>query len=158
MTATQESPVTTSPHFLVSYDQLETHRKDMDRRQAERDARRPELLLCCNPAYASRRELEKPQFVWTVDVEWYSLHPQKGPVNFHRKMNVVAQTESDAWALWCDKNEVWPSPRDVKVTFKKGKQLSASQVASQQSEAASLDGIPKVEFQPKNEKEHWREV
>jgi hypothetical protein len=136
---------------------LDTHLADMRRRQAEIDAKREEMIKCTNPAYARQKELEKPQFVWTIECEWYAhAGGKKGIVQFHRKASVVAQNENDAWSAFCDKIQCWPSRRDVKLKIRKGKQMTASQIAA---EAASPDDgmIPRVEFHSKNDP-NWIEA
>jgi hypothetical protein len=101
--------------------------------------------------------LEKPQFVFTIDCEWYAnAGGKKGVVQFFRKASVIAQNEADAWSMFCDKIRSLPSRRDVKLKIRKGKQMSASQIAA---EVASADDcvIPRVEFHSKNE-DAWDEV
>lgn len=157
-TATKSRTLTTDDLLQpppVSVD-ITAHQADMARRKAERDAKRAELMKCCNPNYAVARELEKPKYVWTVEATWYDAHHQKGIVNFHRKQNVAAQNEPDAWAEFCDAMGQWPSRRDAKVTFKRGKQLTAAQVAAQGESSAESD-IPTIEFRSKEEKA-WVEV
>ncbi len=126
----------------------------MARRQAERNAKRKELLKCCNPAYAAAREMEKPQFIWTVDACWFDKDAKFGLVEFHRKQNVVAQHEQDAWAAFCDKIKHWPSRRDAKVTFQQGKLLSAADVLANQDTSSEHD-IPKLEYKSKDQQADW---
>lgn len=151
-TATKDRPATVSDLLQpkpASVD-IDAHQADLARRQAEMDSQREELIKCCNPFYARQRELQKPVFVWTIEADWYSAHPDQGMINFTKKSSVVAQNEQAAWAMFCDKIGVWPSRRDAKVKFKRGKQLSAEQVAAANIDNVDND-IPRREFKSKNE-------
>jgi hypothetical protein len=108
------------------------------------------MIKCCNPNYARQKELEKPQYVFTIECEWYAGHAKRGIVQYHRRASVVAQDEADAWSMFCDKIQCWPSRRDVKLKIKKGKQMTASQIAAETASDEDC-AIPRIEFHSKND-------
>lgn len=122
---------------------LDAHRVDMARRQAERDKKRDVLRACIQPAVAAQYEIEKPVFEFTVEAAWLGPGPdgpgQWGP--FSRK--VAAQNENDAWARFCDAIDHFPSRRDSDVSIKRGKQLSQKEAVALSAMSPSTDGLPK---------------
>jgi hypothetical protein len=145
-TATKDTPATIGQLNQPRPNPIDNdaHQADMARRKAEIDARRPEMIRCLNPAYASAREMEKPQFRFTVSAEWYGQEDGDGLAQIDSEQTVVAQNEADAWAKFCDKIGRWPSPRDAKRTIKRGKQVSAETVAAAQRTNQDADSeIPR---------------
>jgi hypothetical protein len=130
---------------------IDAHRADLARRQAEIDARREEMLKCTNPQYAASKELQKPVFEWTVTAEWYGPGDDGPGVWGPESMKVKAQNEADAWAMFCDRIEQWPSPRDCKRTFKRGRKVDAEDViaAAISNKGDTDDELPRYQITPK---------
>lgn len=97
---------------------LDAHQADMARRDAERQAKRPKLLRCLDPATAAEYEKNKPLYEWRVECSVF--RPARGKdraKNEKYNEQVVAQTADDAWALFCDKIGEYPSRRDCRPTI-----------------------------------------
>ena len=136
----------------VSVIDIDDHKRELASIRAEQKARRPELLKCCNPDYARQRELEKPNFVWTIEAKWYQ-NRGRGVKHYHKKASVIAKNETDAWSAFCDKffdGGTSPDRRDVEIKFNYGKQVSVAQVAAE-TNIAEDHAIPRVEFQSKHD-------
>ncbi|MCC7474272.1 MAG: hypothetical protein IT425_02655 [Pirellulales bacterium] len=102
----------------------EEHQADLERRRKERDAKREELLKCCNATYAASREMEKPLYEFSVSARW--MGAGDGGISFVEAgpIKVIAQSEHSAWASFCDSIREYPSRRVANATISKGKQLS----------------------------------
>lgn len=116
---------------------LDEHTKDMARREAERRAKRPLLLDCLDPTVAKFHEDRKEVWEWRVEVKIF--RPAKGKA--HAQMEpfdkqVVAQNDLDAWAIFCDTIEEWPSRRDSNptITRLKKRTLRADDISTKQGE------------------------
>lgn len=116
--------------FVVSADRLATHQADLARRAKEHEVKREMLYRCLDSRFATEAELKKPQYKFTVEVEWWTQSPEskvskpRGAMEISddddptggrlclrkEKRTVVAQNEADAWALFCDAIQSWPSP------------------------------------------------
>ena len=131
------SPVAGEPPIAVV--DLDSHNKDRARRQAERDAKRDEMLKCLNPAYARARERAKPMYSWTVSAKWYDADTDGTKIYRLEEEVVSGHDENDAWAKFCDKVGEWPSRRDWKPTIVRGKQLSAEAVEAAMEGDAEVD-------------------
>jgi hypothetical protein len=96
----------------------EDHQAEAEARRKAREANRKTHLDCCDAAIAARLEAQKPTYEWRV--ECTLRRPDgKGRVKLvERSEKVVAQTERDAWAAYCDLIQDWPSPGtcDRKIT------------------------------------------
>lgn len=104
----------------------EDHQAELTARRKAREAKRKVLLECCDATYAARLEAQKPTYEWQV--ECTVRRPDgKGRIKaIEHKAKVVAQSETDAWAVFCDSVQDWPSPTtcDRKIT-KVGKPTNA---------------------------------
>jgi hypothetical protein len=125
---------------------LDAHKAELACLKAQQDANRPELTKCLNPYYAAAREAEKAVYTWTVRAEWLGQsHESEGLANMQSEQTVVAQSEADAWAAFCDKIGHWPSRRHARPIIKRGKQLAAEAVAALQAAGGGADGeLPTV--------------
>jgi hypothetical protein len=66
---------------------------------------------------------------------------------------VVAQSESDAWAMFCDKLGTWPSRRQAKPVIKKLSQIPQQQVAAMAVAHEDSDApIPTIKLTAKSTK------
>ena len=116
-----QQPQPPSPPVVGLID-IEAHEKDKKRRAAEHDAKRNVLLDCLDPTVAA--EYEKRKTLWEWHVAARLFRPTKGRVVAHMEnidRTVVAQSEQDAWAMFCDLIGEWPSRRDSKVEITRGK-------------------------------------
>lgn len=109
---------------------LEEHEADLERRQQERNAKRPRLLDCLDPTVAKAYEERKEIWEWRVEVKLF--RPAQGKAHAHMEefsKQVVAQNENDAWAFFCDTVGEWPSRRDSqpKITRLKKRTLRAEE-------------------------------
>jgi hypothetical protein len=152
MTATADRNVTVKDLLapkLAPID-LDLHRADLARRQEEMDARREEMLRCCNPQYAASKEMQKKVWEWTVTAEWYGAGDDGPGVWGPETIKVKAQNEADAWAMFCDRIQQWPSPRDAKRTIKRGKQVSSEDVIAAAVAGSEADAeLPRYKITPK---------
>jgi hypothetical protein len=139
-----------SPEVLDAHARfLDAHRADMQRRAAEREAKRDELRKCLNPAYAAQCEMAKPRYLFSVKAEWVGIGKAGRSTDFSGELNIVAQNENEAWAVFCDRLQVSPSRRDCKVKIKKGKQVDPSAVTVSGDVATEEDMFPKVRLTAK---------
>lgn len=96
----------------------EAHQIDKQRRA---DARKSNAKLhrrCLDPVFAGKMEQRKPEYDFLV-ICTYTRQDKKGRTKTHTaEHKVVAQTEADAWAKWCDLEQVWPSRHGVELTIK----------------------------------------
>ena len=115
------------PQGILSVD-IDSHRADLARRQAERDAKAPELFRCLDSLYARECENRKPQYRFKVVAEWtvpsasnatprgYMVDDDEdedaGRMTTKKaERTVVAQHADDAWALFSDAVGGLPGPR-----------------------------------------------
>lgn len=124
--------VTTTPADLSF---LEKHEQDRQRRRAEQIAKRPLLRDCMNPHIAAWHESQKPLFTWEVEVGLFRPGDNAHVEQFHE--SVIAGSENDAWAVFCDKIGEWPSRRESDVKITQGPQLSPEAAAAHRHSAAS---------------------
>lgn len=111
-TTATKNPSTELP-FVVTPQRLSEHELDLERR---RKSRLPlaERLRLCDPAYAKKKEDEKPRYKFTVKVCMYTMKKKDNddgdedlpgsnvqPVDYETE--VIAKTETDAWAIACDR-------------------------------------------------------
>ena len=97
---------------------VDFHASDLAARQAARDSRRATNRACLDPVVAGQHEARKPLYEWLVECT-YSRQNSKGRIETVAASDkVMAQNESDAWAIFCDKRGVWPGRRDsdLKIT------------------------------------------
>jgi hypothetical protein len=94
---------------------IDEHTADMARRYKEDEAARGRLLDCLDPSIAKQYEDRKPIYEWRVKAEIFRKS-QGNKQAYMEKFDkqVVAQSEQDAWAIFCDSVGEWPSPRDAK--------------------------------------------
>jgi hypothetical protein len=144
MTATTEPQFGADLPFVVSADALKAHQADLARRAKEREEKQEKLYRCLDHRYAMECELKKPHYKYTVEVEWWTQAAESKEKKKHRgpmeigddnfagdrlvvrkeKRVVVAQSEGDAWALFCDAIQHWPSPNlpGMKKKFTRSKE------------------------------------
>jgi hypothetical protein len=116
--AKDSAPSIVSPALVASPANIDAHQADMQRRQAERDAKRPTLLDCLDPTEAKRAEDRKPLYEWKVEAKLFRPATPKQQAHLETfDKNVVAQNENDAWAVFCDSISEWPSRKDCKPKF-----------------------------------------
>lgn len=111
---------TISPLVGYAPPSVDAHQADMKRRDEERQAKRPKLLRCLDPEVAAEYEKNKPLYEWRIECSIF--RPARGKDRAKtEKMDeqVVAQTEADAWAIFCDKIGEYPSRRDCRPTITK---------------------------------------
>lgn len=97
---------------------VDSHQADMARRDAERQAKRPKMLRCLDPATAAEYEKNKPLYEWRIQCSIF--RPARGKDRAKTEKideQVVAQTQDDAWAIFCDKIGEYPSRRDCRPTI-----------------------------------------
>ena len=82
-------------------------------------------MRCLHPAVAAGLEAKKPFFPFDIEATWQGPGENGPGIWGPEKRRCIAQNENDAWAMFCDKIEQWPSRRDSTVTIKRGKQMSA---------------------------------
>lgn len=87
---------------------MEEYRKESAERKARRDANYKSAVECCDPAVASRVVNSRPTFRYQCEY----VHVRDGK-RVKYEGEVVAQNESDAWAIFCDLNPKMnhPSPK-----------------------------------------------
>jgi hypothetical protein len=108
---------------------IDAHEADMARRRAEREAKRGVHLDCLDPGIAKEHEDRKPLYEWRVECSIFRKAVGSAPAHLQGyNKNVVAQNEGDAWAMFCDSIQEWPSFRDSKpkITKLKKRSLHAS--------------------------------
>jgi hypothetical protein len=108
----------TAPSLGAAPTNLDDHNKDMETREGTRRKKRPLLLDCLDPTVAKFHEDRKEIWEWRVHVKLF--RPAKGKQQARMEpfdTQVVAQNEQDAWALFCDTIEEWPSRRDSNPTI-----------------------------------------
>lgn len=99
----------------VSYEQWQRERAEL-KQQLEKA--RPRLNKCLSAASAAQYEARKPAWTWRVEAS-YMRQDGKGRLTEEKySREVVAQNEQDAWAIFCDAIEDWPSPHrcETKIT------------------------------------------
>lgn len=114
--ATMESKTPpTNPNRPANWDD---HQKEKSQRKEARDKRRKEMRKYLDPEMASRAEAKKPLYEWLVTAS-ISRQNSKGRIETKDyEESVLAQTETTAWALFCDKIGVWPGPHDCEREIK----------------------------------------
>jgi hypothetical protein len=128
---------------------MEAYEAEKARRQQDRDAKRELLRECLNPVVAARMEMRKPLYRWTVSAQWLGAN-NDSVTKFEAEEVVVAQSEADAWALFCDRIGMWPSRRDARPVLKRGKQIAAEAVAAMAIATEDTDvAIPTVKVTAK---------
>jgi hypothetical protein len=101
--ATQETPALANLPSPFQPADLDAHEADKIRRAAEREKKKPLLNRCLDPEFASQAEARKPLYEWEVEAT-YTRKNEKGRMEERNpKEKILAQTEQDAWALFCDK-------------------------------------------------------
>lgn len=116
MAATKEQP----RQGVVDIDQ---HQAELERRAAEREEKRKHLQQCLGAEFAASQEAKKPLYEYTVFCR-YSKPTTKGLRWYDAEEKVNAQCEPDAWAQFCDKVGVWPSPTASERNITKGKKVN----------------------------------
>lgn len=97
----------------------EEHQADQARRRKAREANRLAILDCCDAGHAARLEAQKPTYEWRVECTVRRPDGKGRVKKVERSEKVIAHTESDAWAYFCDAMQDWPSPRDCERRISK---------------------------------------
>ena len=94
--------------FAAEREEFARHINSHEERKAAKakhlEKMQPVLLKCLDPTLALQYENRKPLYEWKIECHVF-LPTRKGRPAGTRKYDeqVVAQTENDAWALFCDK-------------------------------------------------------
>lgn len=108
MATKQITDLTTPPADPYQPAVWEDHEADKAARRAEREKRRPELRRVLEPEQAAQAEARKPLYEWKVSCT-YTRPGAKGKMEtISASHQVIAQSERDAWAFFCDKIGAWP--------------------------------------------------
>ena len=122
MATATKAPATstiTTPANPFSPVAWEEHQAEKERRKAEREKKRPTLRACLDHTVAAQFEARKALYRWRVECT-YMRPDAKGRLQTHSATEeVVAQTEADAWAVFCDKRGTWPGPNDCERVITK---------------------------------------
>lgn len=97
---------------------LDDHQTEKSLRYEEQQNRRQKHLRCLDPLTAAEYEKNKPIYEWRVECKVFrpaNGRKRAGEEKFDEQ--IVAQTEADAWALFCDKIGEYPSRRDCRPTI-----------------------------------------
>lgn len=106
---------------------IDQHNEDLAKRAAARLKQRPKLLRCLDPLTAAEYERAKPLYEWKIECSLFRPATTKKRAGTEKySEQVVAQTEGDAWALFCDKIGEWPSRRDVNPSIVRQNKRSLS--------------------------------
>lgn len=109
---------------------IDEHNADMARRAAELAKARPLMLDCLDPTQAKYYEDRKPLYEWRIEVPIFRRAVGAAPAYMQKfDETVVAQSDGDAWAMFCDKIREWPGRRDAgpKITRMKRRTLRNAQ-------------------------------
>ena len=119
--ALMDAPAVLLPERLTQ-DRLSQHEQELT---ARREKQRKNLNLmtdCLDPDVAARHEKRKPTFTYKVSCTIRErIERSPGRAEFKRRKveeEVEAQSEADAWAVFCDQMKVRPNPNgcDRKIT------------------------------------------
>jgi hypothetical protein len=109
MPATIDAPTAKAPDVFKPVI-LEDWEAEKALRAEERAKKRPVLRKCLDPEVAADYEQQKPKYEYRVSCT-YARPNDRGRLEQHTEThNITAQNEKDAWALFCDKIQTWPSP------------------------------------------------
>lgn len=120
-TATQDAPIGTVDNYTNGFmpDFFAKWEAEKAQRAQERAAKRPLTMECLDAETAKEYEAKKPKFEFQVECT-YRLPDDRGRLQTKTdKMTVRAQSENEAWALFCDRIEHWPARNSVDVTITK---------------------------------------
>jgi hypothetical protein len=110
-----EQPLKRNPYLPVSLEER-AKEKTLYRDQQFKD--QPRLLDCLDPTVAKRYEDAKPLYEWKVECRLFRMATSKNHAHMEEvSKQVVAQTEADAWAHFCDLMGEWPSRRATRPTI-----------------------------------------
>lgn len=90
---------------------LDAHQADKAAREKAREKRRAIQLECLDAAVAAQYEASKPLYEWKVEIDYMQSKASGGFQRASLADQVVAKTETDAWALFCDKHEITCGPK-----------------------------------------------
>lgn len=108
-TATQEAPQRqlSNPYAPVVWEEYEAEKA---RRAEEREKKRSLQRRCLDPEVAAEFEAKKPRYEFKVRCT-YERPNEKGRLESKTEEHtIIAQNERDAWAIFCDRIQTWPSP------------------------------------------------
>jgi hypothetical protein len=97
---------------------IDDHQADKALRYEEQQRQRSKVLRCLDPLTAAEYEKNKPLYEWRIQCGIF--RPARGRQRAGEEKfddQVVAQTEADAWAMFCDKIGEYPSRRDCRPTI-----------------------------------------
>jgi hypothetical protein len=120
-------PLDRNPYLPVN---LQDREREKKRIREEQLKNLPRLLDCLDPAVAKHYEDRKPLYEWKVSCRMFRPAVGSHPSRMEElTRNVVAQSENDAWAMFCDAVGEWPSRRgcNPKIEMLKRRTLRDSQ-------------------------------
>jgi hypothetical protein len=82
---------------------LEAHEADKAARAAAREKKKRTLIRCLDPEQAAQYESRKPLYEWAIKCSYMKPQEKGGLRETTEEAKVVAKTETDAWAMFCDK-------------------------------------------------------
>ena len=101
-----DEALTRNPYLPVNLQDREKEKRRI-REQQIKDL--PRLLDCLDPTVAKHYEDRKPLYEWRVECRMFRPAVGSQPSRMEKiERNVVAQTENDAWAMFCDAIGVSP--------------------------------------------------
>ena len=129
---TTTAPLPTVPFAPVNLDAHEQERQAIRRQQVEN---LPRLLDCLDPTVAKSYEDRKPLYEWNVKCRLFRAAYGRQPAHMEElEKNVVAQNESDAWAMFCDAVGEWPSRRGCRPEIKQLRRRTLRDSSDQESD------------------------
>lgn len=90
---------------------LSTHEADKVARAKAREKKRNAQLECLDPEMAAQYESRKALYEWKIEIAYMKPKERGGFEKTPLADQVVAKTETDAWALFCDKNGITCGPK-----------------------------------------------
>lgn len=87
-------------------------------RAEERAQKRPLQLACLDFETAMEHEVRKPRFQYEVTCTYQRPDERGRLVKHTEKHTVKAHNETEAWAMFCDKIQTWPSPNSCERSIK----------------------------------------
>ena len=89
---------------------LQRHEEDKRQRAARRRANLRDQVKCLEPSYAAQVVNSRPKREYKVSCVISARTEGGGRTQKELEGVVIAENEKDAWASFCDRNRVWPSP------------------------------------------------
>ena len=105
----------------------DAHRRELDEQQKLLDKKKATLLRCLDPIVAAEYEHRKPLYEWRVECSIFrpAAGKQRATAEKFSEL-IVAKTEADAWATFCDKIGEYPSRRGMNPIITRLQKRSAN--------------------------------